>query len=230
MWSVDFLERLDGWKEPLSLRYFIGFLSTARRVPRSCVILQKRQMSLQPITHLRPSLTGKWHYKQEENCDWVKLSPHLKDRHDGISVKLSARCTGTSLRKPHCFFDMPFGPSHLKKETKWWVDVVVFFFTSAGGQEKLPAGVPASPTSLLPRRTTLMTSAGVKVAISSTSSLWDKYSSTRLSSDVEDSCSEGAGEETWPDDDTHSPRPPYLSSTFLRFCTPSWSRCHPRDW
>lgn len=51
------------------------------------------------------------------------------------------------------------------------------------------------PPPRLPRRTTLMTSAGVKVAISSTSSLWDKYSSTRLSSDTEDSCSEGVGEE-----------------------------------
>lgn len=97
---MDFLEKLDGWKEPLSLRYFIDSLSTARRVPRSCVILQKRQMSLQPITHLRLSLMGKWHYKQEENCDCVKLPPHLKDRHDGIPVKLSARRIGTSLGKP----------------------------------------------------------------------------------------------------------------------------------
>lgn len=85
----------------------------------------------------------------------------------------------------------------------------------AGGQQNLPAGVPASPTLLLPRRTTVMTSAGVKVAISSTSSLWDKYSSTRLSSDVEDSCSEGAGKETWPDDDTHSPHSPCPSSSQL---------------
>lgn len=90
-----------------------------------------------------------------------------------------------------------------------------------GGQQKFPAGVPASPTLLLPRRTTLMTSAGVKVAISSTSSLWDKYSSARLSSELEDSCSEGVAKETWPDDDTHSPYSPYPSSShFVDFSLP----------
>lgn len=82
-------------------------------------------------------------------------------------------------------------------------------------------GAPSRyPNLLLPGRSTLMTSVGVKVAISSTSSLWDKNSSGRLSSDMEDSCSEWVGKETWPDDDRHSLYLP--SSTILASPTPSW--------
>lgn len=101
----------------------------------------------------------------------------------------------------------------------------------AGGHQRHPAGIRAPPAPRLPRRGPLMTSAGVKVAISSTSALWDKYSSARLSSDAEDSCSEGAGRETWPDDDTHSlypssspnltsPTPFAITLSPLRLITP----------
>lgn len=71
-----------------------------------------------------------------------------------------------------------------------------------------------SPTTQFPGHTTLMTSAGVKVAISSTSSLWNKYSSGGQ-------LCWRPGEETWPDDDTLSSHSPDLSSS-------SWSSCHPR--